>query len=154
MYAKSVLVVGRDPQKQREIINDYLKETGVGATNSPDYLQLGDEERSIGIDEIRKAIKFLSKKPARSMFKLLLIKEAKKLTVEAQNSLLKTLEEPNRTTIILILADSQNDVLETIASRCEKVLIKDTFSPDEVFLGLAEKFIQSGVGERLAIIEE
>lgn len=154
MYGKSIMVLGRDPQKKREVINQYLLETGVGSVDSPDCLRLGEEERSIGIDEIRKAIKFLAKKPARSKTKLLVISEAKKLTQEAQNSLLKTLEEPNQTTTILLLADSLNDVLETISSRCQKVFIKEDFSPDNDFLKLAEIFIQSGVGERLSIIEE
>src|SRR4030043_362033 len=72
---------------------------------------------SIGIDEIRKLKRFLSRRPYQAKIKAGLITEAEKLTLPAQNSLLKTLEEPPENSLVILLASQPANLLPTIISR-------------------------------------
>lgn len=76
------------------------------------------EKLSIGIAEIKKIQKKLFLKPIKSKMKAVTITEAEHLTPQAQNALLKTLEEPPDNTIIILVAPSEEVFLPTILSRC------------------------------------
>ncbi|MBI2036073.1 hypothetical protein HYT17_00335 [Candidatus Microgenomates bacterium] len=78
-------------------------------------------ENSIGIEEIRKLKITISLKPFKSQTKAVVIEEAQKLTIEAQNALLKTLEEPPDHTIIVLTATNKELLLPTIVSRCQVI---------------------------------
>ena len=73
--------------------------------NHPDIIQVTHEKKdSIGVDEIRaQLVDDMAIKPYSSPYKVYLVDEAEKLTVQAQNALLKTLEEPPVYGIILLL---------------------------------------------------
>ena len=64
-----------------------------GGTN-PDFYRIKTEKNTISVEEIRSMQKDVYVKPLYSPKKVYLIEEAEKMTVQAQNSLLKTLEEP------------------------------------------------------------
>ena len=57
-------------------------------------------------------------KPYESRYKIYIINEAQKMTLQAQNALLKTIEEPPAYAVILLLADNPDSLLPTISSRC------------------------------------
>lgn len=87
--------------------------------NHPDIIYVTHEKASIGVDDIRKQVnEDIIIKPYSSKYKIYIIDEAEKLTVEAQNALLKTLEEPPEYAIIILLSNNINRILETIQSRC------------------------------------
>lgn len=93
------------------------------------------KELEIGIDQARKIQHQMSLFPYQADYKIALIDQAEKMTAEASNCLLKTLEEPlGRAILILITAEPQL-LLSTIVSRCQ--LIK--------FLPVTEKEIEKGI---------
>ena len=57
-------------------------------------------------------------RPYESRYKIYIINDAQKMTLQAQNALLKTIEEPPAYAIILLLADNPDSLLPTISSRC------------------------------------
>ena len=94
--------------------------------NSPDYIEIKPDGNSIKIAKIRKLQSDILVKPYKS-YKIYVIDEAQKMTVEAQNALLKTLEEPPKYAIIILITDNKESLLDTIKSRCE--IIKFTPIP-------------------------
>lgn len=88
--------------------------------NQPDIIYLNHEKpNSISVDDIRTQINGdIAIKPYSSPYKIYIIGEAEKMTVQAQNALLKTLEEPPAYAVILLLTTNVNSLLQTILSRC------------------------------------
>ncbi|CRZ35664.1 DNA polymerase-3 subunit delta' [Herbinix hemicellulosilytica] len=87
--------------------------------NHPDILWINNEKSSIGVDEIRTRINAdIMVKPYQSRYKIYIIEEADKMTENAQNALLKTIEEPPEYAIIILLCCNINTLLPTILSRC------------------------------------
>ncbi len=75
--------------------------------------------QSIGIEEVKNMQKKIFFKPMKSDFKAVIIEDAHLLTTEAQNALLKVLEEPPSNTILILGADTKEALLPTILSRCQ-----------------------------------
>ena len=82
----------------------------------PDTMQLDDDGESIKISAVREIIARLSM-TGQSRHKILLIDNIGRLTDEASNCLLKTLEEPSAKTIFIFTASQLRDIMPTIASR-------------------------------------
>lgn len=99
--------------------------------NHPDIIRITHEKpNSIGIDDIREQlVGDVQIKPYRSKYKIYIIPDAEKLTVQAQNALLKTIEEPPAYAIILFLTTNASSFLPTILSRCVVLNMKPV--PDE-----------------------
>ena len=83
----------------------------------PDFQLLEPEKGTLKIEQIRQGIKFLSYRPQLSSKRVLIINKADMMTRDAQNSFLKTLEEPPEQTIIILIATSPFSLLSTIRSR-------------------------------------
>ncbi len=88
--------------------------------NQPDVKYISHEKPgSIGVEDIRSQINHdVAIKPYSSPRKVYIINEGEKMTVQAQNALLKTLEEPPEYTVILILTTNVESLLPTVLSRC------------------------------------
>ncbi|RKM59997.1 DNA polymerase III subunit delta [Butyrivibrio sp. CB08] len=88
--------------------------------NHPDIITIThDKPNSIGVDDIRLRLRDdVVIKPYESKYKIYIIPEGEKMTIAAQNALLKTLEEPPSYIIIIILTNNLNAFLPTIISRC------------------------------------
>lgn len=78
---------------------------------------------SIGINEVRQVIMKACYRPAEAMQRFFVIPEAWKLTEEAQNALLKILEEPPQFTSIILLGRADGQFLTTVLSRCNVIRI-------------------------------
>lgn len=88
---------------------------------SPDYIDISSNENSsIKIEKIRDLQKDIIVKP-HSNYKIYLIDEADKLTEQAQNALLKTLEEPPSYIVFILITSNKEKILDTIKSRCELI---------------------------------
>lgn len=88
--------------------------------NHPDvvYVQMTKNKFSIGIDDIREQVnEDIIIKPYSSRYKIYIIDKAESLSEEAQNGLLKTLEEPPEYAIIILLSNNLERILETVQSR-------------------------------------
>ncbi|MDD5424411.1 MAG: DNA polymerase III subunit delta' [Dehalococcoidales bacterium] len=90
----------------------------------PDVITVSPEGKSvqIGIDAIRRMEGSMSLKPYEGRTKVFIIDGADRMTEESANSLLKTLEEPPKDTVIVLLASNMFKLQPTIVSRCQKVL--------------------------------
>ncbi len=89
--------------------------------NNPDFIILEPDGNSIKIDQIRELTKNVYEKPVVSARKVYIINDSNYMTKEAQNSLLKTLEEPPEYVTIILIASNENLFLPTIKSRCTKI---------------------------------
>ncbi|MBR1770646.1 MAG: DNA polymerase III subunit delta' [Lachnospiraceae bacterium] len=99
--------------------------------NQPDILRLVHEKpNTISVDDIRSQINAdVAIKPYSSPYKIYVINEAEKMNPQAQNALLKTLEEPPAYAVILLLTSNIHALLPTIVSRCVVLNMKPV--PDE-----------------------
>jgi DNA polymerase-3 subunit delta' len=88
------------------------------SNNHPDILWVTHEKASISVDDIRNQVNGdIHIKPYSSPYKIYIIDSAEKLTEQAQNALLKTMEEPPEYAVILLLVNNINLILSTILSR-------------------------------------
>lgn len=90
------------------------------SNNQPDIIYISHEKpNTIGVEDIRTQINGdIDIKPYSSPRKIYIMNEGEKMTVQAQNALLKTLEEPPEYAVILILTTNVDELLPTILSRC------------------------------------
>ena len=100
------------------ILNGYLDREYV------DIINYSSEKSSFGVDDVRDIIEEVYKNPFENDKKLIIIHEGNKLTIQAQNALLKTIEEPPKGVYIIILCESLELILDTIKSRCEIYKLK------------------------------
>ena len=112
--------------------------------NSPDYINIYPDGNSIKIAQIRKLQTDIIVKPHKK-YKIYIINQAESMTIEAQNALLKTLEEPPEYAIIILITSNKEALLDTIKSRCE--IIK--FLPISI-LDLNNYLINKGIDKNRA----
>jgi len=87
----------------------------------PAFAKATSGKKEIQIGQIRELIWKLSLKPYSAPFKVAIIDEAHLMNQEAQNALLKTLEEPKEKTIIILTSEYPEMLFPTVVSRCEKI---------------------------------
>ncbi len=95
------------------------------------------KEKVIPVETIRELKSFLSSYPSRGKFRIGIIRDAHRLTEGAQNALLKTLEDPTDSAIVILITHEPGRILGTVRSRCQVV----SFEP------VAEELIASGMEE-------
>lgn len=140
-------------------------EKRVMERNHPDVFIVEHEKPdTIGIDDVRKGISdTVSIRPYLSDRKIYIVGEAEKMTQQAQNALLKTLEEPPEYVTILLLCTDEKALLETVLSRCIKLKMKPATdkgieaylrrncSIDDEELNIAVSFAAGNPGKALRI---
>jgi DNA polymerase-3 subunit delta' len=89
--------------------------------NNPDFKIIEPDGRVIKIEQIREMQTKVAEKPINSSKKVYVINDADLMTKEAQNCLLKTLEEPPEYIVIILIVSNENRMLTTIKSRCMKI---------------------------------
>ena len=89
--------------------------------NNPDFLEIFPDGNSIKIAQMRKMQEKVYQKPIVSDKKVFIIDQVEKMTEEAQNSLLKTLEEPPEYMVIILITSNENKLLNTVKSRCIRI---------------------------------
>lgn len=115
------LITQSTPEKRLDKADELIRERNVDSKNR--FLLVKDpEKKSIGIEDTKELKRWMgqvSTKPRAA-----LIGEAQLLTVPAQQSLLKTLEEPGGSAIVILTADSEMSLLPTVRSRCKIIRLK------------------------------
>lgn len=93
------------------------------AGSHPDVAQLAplEDGKSIGIDQVRALVSFLSLTAKLGRYKLALVHAAELMTVAAANSLLKVLEEPPGDSVLMLISHRSATLLPTIVSRCQVI---------------------------------
>lgn len=155
----SILIIHQNSAKVKEYIKQlivdidesYQDEQNI--QNALDVHIVESETSSIGIDDIKILLSSLQYKPLSHEKQFGIIINAYLLTTEAQNVLLKSLEEPSKNTEFIIATRSVTDVLPTIRSRCTIHYISAEESkgkiPEE-----CESFIQMKPHERFLFTRE
>jgi len=92
------------------------------------WLKVKEKASSIKIEDVRWLKERVFVKPYQSNRKLFVIEQAHRLTTEAANALLKTLEEPPAGVLIILISENTRSLLPTIVSRCKRIRITKTFS--------------------------
>ncbi len=113
-FAKEILCLNKDCNNNKRCDSCIKYET----LNHPDYTYIEQVGNSIKIDKIREMQKHIQEKPILSSKKVYIINNVETMTKEAQNCLLKTLEEPPEYAIIILICQNENMLLTTIKSRC------------------------------------
>lgn len=113
---------------------------GITPENSPDFIVIEKEDKShrIKIEQIRNMKSGVYEKPI-SDYKIYIIKDAHLMSEEAQNAILKTIEEPPSYAIFIFITENIESLLPTIRSRCDIV----RFTPlkrEEIKLYLTDKY--------------
>ena len=115
--------------------------------NHPDYAEITPDGKNIKIDQIREFQKKMYEKPVISQKKVYIIDDADFMTKEAQNCLLKTLEEPPQYIVIILIATDEDKLLNTIKSRCNKMVFSK-LNIEELKKYLGDAGIQENILKR------
>jgi len=114
------LFSGLDALGKKEIALEFAQLINKQKKDSPDIIII-KPELSIGISQIEDMQKRLFLKPFSASYKIAIIDNAERMTIHAQNCLLKTLEEPRGQTIIILISSRPETLLETIVSRVQSL---------------------------------
>lgn len=85
------------------------------------FSRVPEKKTVVGVSEVREAIFEISHAPFEADFRVWIIEEGERLTDEAQNALLKTLEEPPGRSVIVLVTSLEGTLLPTVSSRCRLV---------------------------------
>lgn len=129
-----------------------------GNINHPDLLYIKEGEK-LGIAESKRIKDHFALKPYSAKGRIVVLEDASLLTEEAQNALLKTLEELPQEAILILGANSDANLLPTILSRCQIIHLKNPTShrnpTSEVgFSKDIERLLSTDTEERFGYIEK
>lgn len=159
MLAHAYLFFGPEGVGKKDFAYDLFRViNGRNHEGDPDFKfispRLEDDETKIYIEDIRDLKTFLSLKAYAGPYKFVVINDADRLTPEASNSILKSLEEPSPFSVLILISSKPRQLLPTILSRCERVqflrsgdkeLDKETLKAIDEFVGVCKQ----GTTERL-----
>lgn len=147
------LVTGGDARTRQDAVSEKLKTWRVSAF---DQIILENPGTTITISQVRDFQKRMVLVPYNSPYSVGIIREAEKLTVEAQNALLKTIEEPPPHVVILVVTAYPGVLLPTILSRCHTMNLGRSTQTNEKervsVLRDVDLLLSSRVGQRLRIV--
>ncbi|MDY6847015.1 MAG: DNA polymerase III subunit delta' [Chloroflexota bacterium] len=100
----------------------------IGTISHPDLDLLKPEKghKDVLIDQVRELQRRLSLSPYIAPYRIALLPDFQRTTIEAMNALLKTLEEPAEKVVLLLTADALESLLPTVVSRCEVIRLRPT----------------------------
>ena len=123
------------------------------ADTHPDYITVDDpEKKTVSVDLIRQARADMYVRPNEADKKIYCIPRAQDMRDEAQNALLKVMEEPPQYGVFLLLADNPEKLLPTIRSRCVHLRL-ESLSPQLLKQALEKEFPDAGEAEILGATE-
>ena len=100
-----------------------------------------DSKKFLSVDQIRELRAEAFVKPHQAVNRVFIIEDASRMNPQAQNALLKVLEEPPKNVVFILLVPSKTMLLDTIISRCVLLSLLDA-STDDQYIELADKFIE------------
>lgn len=146
----SYLMIGIPGIGKKLLAKEYAKIilSSNDIINNPDFLCIEPDGNSIKIDQIRNLQKEIQEKPIISNKKVYIIDDADLMTKEAQNCLLKTLEEPPKFAVIILIGSNENAFLPTIKSRC-MILHFNRLSDSEIKSYLQKQYNELNVTQSM-----
>ncbi len=101
------------------------------------FIGVENKQGQIGVDEAEEIVKSLKLKSYEGGYKVMIIWMAEKMNIAASNKLLKLIEEPPEKTVFIIVAESEEQIISTIKSRCQ-LLQFSLLSEADIVKGLIE----------------
>ena len=99
---------------------EFLQKSPYGTLyNWYQHLGIENKQGQIGVDEAEDVVKKISLKPYEGGFKVMIFWMAEKMNIPAANKLLKIIEEPPEKTVLILIAENEDQILKTIQSRCQ-----------------------------------
>ena len=173
------LSLSEEPELTQAEIGGYADEAEVDFIQNSEFVRViapTSKSRKIAIGFIRELEQFFSQKTAANQAKIAIIKDADRMTIEAQNAFLKTLEEPPNGCYLILLTSELHQLLPTTRSRCLTLSVSDQAQPqiqdwqlllipfleetlkegfaDEVQAIIAQRYFQKLLADRKALILE
>lgn len=144
MKFQTILVIGSPLDNKKQILS-LLKDEGLKiSSNSPDIQIIKPEKKHISIDQIRELKKHIYQKPFKDKKKIIIIENCELLTDQAQNALLKVLEEPPSYAKIFLSCVDKKLLIPTILSRSILVVSKiHTNSEEKIFKYIGDQKIEN-----------
>ena len=142
-FAKMILCI-----EEQKYCNHCKSCIEFDSNNNPDFQIIKPDGLSIKIEQIRQMQKKILEAPIISNKKVYIIDDADLMTVEAQNCLLKTIEEPPEFVTIILIGSRENSFLSTIKSRCTIIKFQD-IEDEQIKKYLAEKYEISNISENM-----
>ncbi len=151
-------VTTSDKVKSKPVSNFYLEEWRQLIDQQPYgnlfdwYKLLGVDNKhgQIGVDEAVEIVKSLSLKSYEGGYKVMLIWMAEKMNTPAANKLLKLIEEPPEKTIFILIAEDEEQIINTIKSRCQ-LLHFPPLAEDAITEALVKNYhIETSVATKIA----
>ena len=136
--------------KEKENSCDCKSCIEFDSDNNPDFQLIESVDGKIKIEQIRQMQRKVAEKPIISNNKVYIIDNADTMTTEAQNCLLKTLEEPPEYITIILICTNEGNLLSTIKSRCTRMQfepIKDEELKEYIKTKLPEEQISENIIE-------
>ena len=96
----------------------------VAGQNHPDFQYVMTDETTLKKEQVENLVHHMNQLPIEGDYKVYIIQDFEKLTVQGENSILKFLEEPPKNTIAMIMTTKPEQILDTIHSRCQHVYFK------------------------------
>lgn len=151
---QSLIIVSNNKKEREDYAIQVCKKNKVNDFD----LVIIEIDKTIGIEEIRNFQKKVFLKPLKGNVKAVLLKADQGLTIEAQNALLKVLEEPPLNTIIILTISNQDHLLPTVRSRCKIVELQQKMDfPEEEkahYLNLSISLSSSSIARRLKLAQD
>ena len=141
-FAKAILCTSEN-NKPCNICKSCVE---FNTNNNANFNLINEEGSTIKIEQIRNVQIKIAEKPINSNYKVYLINDAELMTQEAQNCLLKTLEEPPEYIVIILITSNENKVLNTIKSRCMKLYFNN-LDKNSVKKVLTEQFEMKDIND-------
>lgn len=150
-------VANSEKVKSHAVSDHYMEEWRQFLKDQPygnlfDWYQLiGIEKKQgqIGVEEASEIVKKLSLKPYEGGYKIMIIWMAERMNTSAANKLLKLIEEPPNRTIFILVAEHEDQIIQTIRSRCQ-ILHFPPLAEDVMADALVRKGLEREVAMRLA----
>ncbi len=147
------LLISSTHQNLLDEINKILNQAGLSNPH-PDLLTFTFESK-LGMPEARKIKEHFSLKPYSAKGRVVILEDATNLTPDAQNALLKTLEELPEEGIIILGADSESKFLPTILSRCQITRLQGSVdSGQKNYSEDMERLLKADISERFEYVEK
>lgn len=120
-FTQSFLITSLNRKLSDSYIQNLLKENTIDPLDTSFQIY----EKAMGIEDVRNIQKAALLKPFRGKTKAVIVDTYTDITTQAQNALLKILEEPPANTIIILMATKKEVFLPTIISRCKVITLQD-----------------------------
>ncbi|MDD2823316.1 MAG: hypothetical protein PHQ59_04540 [Candidatus Daviesbacteria bacterium] len=148
------LLIHPEPAEREQHTLKIITSLGFHA-NHPDLMWFGPDEK-LGVEQTKKIKNFLKLKPYQAKGQMIVIIAAENLTTDAQNVLLKTLEEHEDQVNLMLGAASEEQLLPTLLSRCQikSLSINPTPEIETKYQKDIDKLLSSATEERFQFIEK